>query len=224
VFLKLLQTASQRTARPRGLAALRYLGALGLFLLAVVDSLPLPTLAGPDILIAVLAARHRDPWFEYVAVASAGSLLGAYITFRLARRAGMAYIESKFRRGRLPSMLRFFRKQATGALVASTAIPFPFPTSVLFAAAGASEYDGRKFLILVALCRLLRYSVVALVAQRYGRYFIRVLRHPTRDWGWLLLMLAVAGLVVLAWILGARRRASAAGSGARPHRGHIVRR
>ena len=178
---------------------------MGLFLLAIVDSLPLPTLAGPDILTAILAARHRHPWYDYAAVAAAGSLIGAFVTFRIAKKAGMAYVESKFRRGRVPYFMKLFRKRATGALVASAAIPFPFPTSLLFAAAGASGYSLRKFLILVALSRLFRYSLVAIVAQRYGRYFIRWLQHPTRNWGWLLLLFATAAAVFGAWILATRR-------------------
>jgi hypothetical protein len=39
----------------------RHLGALGLFFLAILDSSPLPTFGGPDILIAILAASHRNP-------------------------------------------------------------------------------------------------------------------------------------------------------------------
>jgi membrane protein YqaA with SNARE-associated domain len=74
----------------------RHLGALGLFSLAIVDSSPLPTFGGPDILTAILAASHRNPWYEYAAVATAGSVIGAYLTFRLARKAGSAYLHSKF--------------------------------------------------------------------------------------------------------------------------------
>src|ERR1700690_3965779 len=57
----------------------RHLGAFGLFSLAIVDSSPLPTFGGPDILTAILAASHRNPWYEYAAVATAGSVIGAYL-------------------------------------------------------------------------------------------------------------------------------------------------
>jgi membrane protein YqaA with SNARE-associated domain len=86
----------------------RHLGALGLFLLAILDSSPLPTFGGPDILTAILAASHRDPWYEYAAVATAGSVIGAYLTFRLARRAGSAYLHSKFGHRKLDVILRYF--------------------------------------------------------------------------------------------------------------------
>src|ERR1700691_6113649 len=116
----------------------RHLGAFGLFFLAILDSSPLPTFGGPDILTAILAASHRDPWYEYAAVATAGSVIGAYLTFRLARKAGSAYLHSRFGHRKLDAILKLFHKWGTSALAVSTAVPIPMPTSMLFAAAGAS--------------------------------------------------------------------------------------
>lgn len=177
----------------------RHLGAFGLFFLAILDSSPLPTLGGPDILIVILVVSRRNPWFEYAAVATVGSIIGALITFSLARRAGRSYLESKFGKHRVPKLLHLFERWGTGALVASAAIPFPFPTSVFFAAAGASNaYSTRRFAVVVALARAVRYCGVAIVADIYGRHIIRVFRHPTQYWGWLLL-----AVLVIAAILGA---------------------
>src|ERR1700690_4393188 len=126
---------------PRTFAAtLRHLGALGLFFLAILDSSPLPTFGGPDILTAVLSASHRDPWYEYAATATAGSVLGAFLTFRVARRAGSAYLDKKFKKTKLAKFLKLFKRWGSGTLFASTAIPIPTPTSMFFAAAGASDY------------------------------------------------------------------------------------
>lgn len=207
----LLQSASG--GRGHGITAmLGHLGALGLFFVAIIDSSPLPTFGGPDILTAILAGRQTNPWYEFAAVATAGSVLGAYFTFRLARRAGSAYLHSKFGSGRMNAMLQFFQKSGTGALVASTAIPFPFPTSLLFAAAGASNYSPAKFLSIVTICRAARYSLVAIIADHYGRHFIRVLRHPVQYWGWLLLFAALILGVILAGIVLNKRLAATASS------------
>lgn len=51
----------------------RHLGALGIFFLTILDSSPVPTFGGPDILLAILVATRRDPWYEYTAVATVGS-------------------------------------------------------------------------------------------------------------------------------------------------------
>ena len=130
----------RRPARRTFAATLRHLGALGLFFLAILDSSPIPTFGGPDILTAILSASHRNPWYEYAATATAGSVIGAYLTFRLARKAGSAYLDKKFKKGKISKFLRLFKKWGTGTLAASGAIPIPTPTSMFFAAAGASDY------------------------------------------------------------------------------------
>jgi membrane protein YqaA with SNARE-associated domain len=186
----------------------RHLGALGLFLLAILDSSPLPTFGGPDILTAILAASHRDPWYEYAAVATAGSVIGAYLTFRLARRAGSAYLNSKFGHRKLDVILRYFDRWGTSALAVSTAVPFPFPTSVFFAAAGASKYSIGRFITVVTICRAARYGTIAIIADHYGRHLIRAMRHPSEYWGWLLLFATVLFSLIIAGIVLNRRLAT----------------
>lgn len=213
--MSLIAAFVQAARRPRSgfTAAFRHLGATGLFFLAILDGLPLPTFGGPDILTAILAASHRNPWYEYAVVATAGSVIGAYITFRLARRAGIAYLRSKFGQGRVAKLLGLFEKWGTGALALSTAVPFPFPTSAFFAAAGASGYGTRKYLAVVALCRGARYSLVAILADRYGRHFVRVVRHPAQYWGWLLLFAAIVVAIAAAAVLVNRRLEAVASVG-----------
>jgi membrane protein YqaA with SNARE-associated domain len=198
----LLQTAT----RPRSfLSTFRHLGALGLFFLTILDSSPVPTFGGPDILLAILVTTHRDPWYEYAAIATAGSTIGAYITFRLARKAGEAYMESKFGKARVSAFLAVFTKWGTGTLVASTAIPFPFPTSMVFAAAGASKYPLGKYLTVVGVSRGVRYLAIGVLADLYGRQLVRVFRHPTQYWGWLLLFTAAVLVSIGTGILVNRR-------------------
>jgi membrane protein YqaA with SNARE-associated domain len=196
-----IQTTARRPGRSFT-SMIAHFGALGLFGLAIVDSSPLPTFAGPDILTAILAISHRAHWYEYAVAATVGSTVGAYLTFRIARRAGTAYLEKRFKKGRVSAFLEFFKKSGTAALVASTAVPFPFPTSMCFAAAGASDYPTGRFLAMVAICRAARYTAIALIADHYGRHFVSVLRHPVDHWGWLLLfsllvlMLTAGGLLM----------------------------
>ena len=190
-------------------AAFRHLGAMGLLLLAILDSSPVPTFGGPDILIAILAGAHSNPWYEYAIVATIGSLIGAFITYRLARKAGADYLHRKFGEAKITMLLKRFDKWGTGTLVASTAVPFPFPTSMIFAAAGASGYPLRKYVIIVVTCRAARYSAVAIVADLYGRHFIRILRHPLQYWGWLLLFAGAAATLAAAGVWVNRRIAAA---------------
>lgn len=204
-LLTLLAPTPKRRAPQTFAATIRHLGALGLFFLAILDSTPIPTFGGPDILTAVLSATHRNPWYEYAATATAGSVIGAFLTFRLARRAGSAYLDSKFKKGKVSKFLKLFKKWGTGTLVASTAIPIPSPTTMFFAAAGASDYPVGKFLAIVTLSRAVRYSAIAFVADHYGRHFIRALRHPTQYWGWMLFFAALTVGLIAGGILINRR-------------------
>lgn len=196
-------------------STLLHAGAVGLFFLAILDSSPLPTFGGLDILTIILAASHRNPWWEYAMSATAGSVLGAYFTYRLAHRAGSAYLEKKFKKGRVTKALDIFKKWGTGTLVASTAIPLPTPTSFFFAAAGVSDYPLTKFLIVVSLARAVRYSAIAFIGDQYGRGFIRILRHPLQHWGWLafalvLIVVLIAGGIILSHRMGDSSQASRA--------------
>jgi membrane protein YqaA with SNARE-associated domain len=203
MFIDLLQTATRKHSS--GFAYFGNLGAFGLFALAMLDSLPFPTFGGPDILTAILAAHHRAPWYEYAAAATAGSVIGAFITFRLARHAGIEYLDKHFGSGRVRRLLKLFEKWGIGALAISTAVPFPTPTSFLFAAAGATKYPLRKFLIVVALCRAARYSLIAILAEHYGRHFVRAVRNPGQYWGWLLLFaVIIAGMAASAIAMNKR--------------------
>jgi membrane protein YqaA with SNARE-associated domain len=205
MFNLLLQNANRGHSV---LSIFRHLGSLGLFFLTILDSSPAPTFGGPDILLVILVSTHRNPWYEYALVATIGSVIGAYLTFRLARKAGTAYLESKFGQVRVSAFLKVFKKWGTGTLVASTAIPFPFPTSLVFAAAGASEYRRGKYLAVVSSSRGTRYGVIAILADLYGRHIARIFRHPTQYWGWLLLFMAALVVLIAGGIFVNKRLAT----------------
>jgi membrane protein YqaA with SNARE-associated domain len=191
---------------PQGIAALvRHLGGLGLFLLAIVDSSPIPTFGGLDILTAILAARQHEPWYYYAGLATAGSIIGAYLTFRMARKAGLDYLNRKFGKRKVATLLKYFQRWGTGALVVSTVVPLPFPTSAFFAVAGALDYPLRTFMVVVALGRAVRYGAIAAIASHYGRRFVIGLRHLGRHSGWLL-AIAAAVIIVVAAAIALRKR------------------
>lgn len=204
-MFSLIVQSPRRHSSPTLLSTLRHLGAAGLFFLAIIDSSPVPTFAGPDILTAILAASHCPLWYEFAATATAGSVVGAYLTFRLARHAGSSYLDQKFKKGRVAKFLKLFKHWGTGTLAASAAIPLPTPTSMFFAAAGASDYPQGKFLAVVAVARAVRYFGIAFIAGHYGRHFLRVLRHPVQHWGWLALFVGLALAMVAAGVLASQR-------------------
>jgi membrane protein YqaA with SNARE-associated domain len=200
----LAQTQRRRTSHSL-ITTLRHLGAAGLFFLAVLDSAPVPTFGGPDVVTALLAAGRRELWYEYATSATLGSILGAFLTFRVARTAGSAYLDKKFKKGKFTKFMKLFTSWGTGTLIASTVIPLPTPTSMFFAAAGAGDYPQKRFLAIVAICRAVRYFGIAYVAGHYGRHFLRVLRHPLEHWGWLAFFIGLTVVLFAGGILASRR-------------------
>jgi membrane protein YqaA with SNARE-associated domain len=196
-------TVRHRPARKGITILLWHLGSFGLFLVAILDSSPLPTFGGLDVLTAILAARHHEPWYVYAIVSTAGSMIGAVITYRIARRAGAAYLSRKFGEERVHHLLRYVQEWGEGTLIAGTLLPPPFPTTAVFAAAGVLEFPLRRYLLGIVVGRGIRYSVLAAVAAHYGRRFVRVVRHPQQYLGWsLLIAFALIVLLVggtLAW-------------------------
>ena len=90
---------------------------------------------------------------------------------------------------------------------------FRSPQACFFAAAGASSYRTGRFLTVVTICRGARYVFIAIIADHYGRHFIRVLRHPAQYWGWLLLFAAVMfGLIMAGIVLNKQLAATTSAS------------
>src|SRR2546430_6139245 len=67
---------------------LRHLGGLGLIFLGIADNSVLPLPGSMDVLTIWLAAHQRSWWLYYAAMATAGALIGGYITYGLARKGG----------------------------------------------------------------------------------------------------------------------------------------
>ena len=180
---------------------IRHLGGFGLFLIAILDSSPIPTFGGLDILLAILAARKVEPWYYYAFIATAGSITGAILTYRAAHAAGAGYLEKKFGKRRVKKLVGAFEHWGTGGLAVSTAVPLPFPTSAFFAIAGVLKYRMGKFVSVVAVCRALRYSLIAWTASRYGRHFVRTLSHPKEYVGWFVAIIVGVVIVIVTFVI-----------------------
>src|SRR5438270_4411425 len=71
------------------------LGGPGLVVLGIADNSVIPLTGSMDVLTIWLAARHRELWPYYAVMATAGAVLGGYITYSLGRKGGKEAIERK---------------------------------------------------------------------------------------------------------------------------------
>jgi membrane protein YqaA with SNARE-associated domain len=169
-----------------------HLGGLGLIPLGLLDSSPLPIPGSLDVVLIILSARAREPWFYYATMATAGAVIGGFFTYRLARKGGGAAIERRFPRSQVVKINELFARWGFSAIAIPAFLPPPFPFTPFLVAAGAMQYPARKFLAALALGRIPRYSLLAYLSARYGRKIIALLLRHGQPF-----ILAVAGLVVV---------------------------
>lgn len=169
-----------------------HLGGIGLIPLGLLDNSPIPLPGSMDVVTILLSAREQEWWLYYALMATAGSILGGFITYRLARKGGKEALERRFPRARVERVNKIFSRWAFGAIAIPALLPPPVPMTPFLFAAGAMQYPAKKFLAALALGRIIRYTVLAYLSARYGRQiiaFIEAHGHPA--------VLTVLGLVLL---------------------------
>jgi membrane protein YqaA with SNARE-associated domain len=183
-----------------------HLGGLGFIPLGLLDSSVIPLPGSMDLLTIFLSARQKDLWFYYAVMATLGSVLGGYVTYRLARKGGKATLARRFSPQKLEKVYRTFERWGLGAIAVPALLPPPVPMVPSLLAAGAMQYPVRKFLFALTLGRFVRYTLLAFLAERYGRHILRFISkngHPV-----LLIVLAVmvTAAVILSVIFTRRRQ------------------
>jgi membrane protein YqaA with SNARE-associated domain len=186
------------------------LGGLGFIPLGLLDnSMLLP--GSMDILTIFLSARKEQLWFYYALMATAGSVIGGFVTYRLARKGGKETLARRFPRKALEKVYKIFERWGFGAIAIPALLPPPVPMVPFLFTAGTMQYPMGKFLFALTLGRTVRYTLLAFLAARYGRQmlaFISHHRHPS--------LLAIVGLiavvaVVLFFIFAGKRQNRARG-------------
>ena len=152
---------------------LRRLGGPGLVLLGIADNSVIPLTGSMDVLTIWLAARHQEPWPYYAVMATLGAVIGGYITYSLARKGGKRAMERKLSRKRAEKVYQTFERWGFWAVAVPALVPPPFPFVPFLLAAGALQYDRKKFLAALALGRMVRYTIVAGMGALYGTHIVR---------------------------------------------------
>src|SRR5579864_498322 len=185
-----------------------HLGGLGFIPLGLLDSSVIPLPGSMDLLTIVLSARNAELWSYYALMATIGSVIGGYVTYRLARKGGKETLARKFSRRKLEKFYKIFARWGFGAIALPALLPPPVPMVPFLFAAGALHYSVKKFLVAMTLGRIVRYSILAYLAAHYGRHMltsISQLRHPVVI---LTIVLIAASVGVFVVILEYKRKKS----------------
>lgn len=151
-----------------------HLGGPGLILLGLLDNSVIPVPGSMDALTIVLAAHQRQLWPYYALMATAGAVLGGYVTFRLARKQGKDLLERKMKHGWMKKIYDMFQKWGFGAIAIPAVLPPPVPMVPFLVVAGATNYPTEKFLAALTVGRAARYTALAYLTSVYGRQILRL--------------------------------------------------
>ena len=151
----------------------RRLGGPGLIVLGVIDNSAIPIPGSQDAMTIILAASQKTWWLYYALMATAGAVLGGYITYRLAFKEGKAILERRVSRRKAKKVYAAFEKWGFGAVMIPAMLPPPLPMFPFLLAAGAMQYSRGKFLAALAIGRGIRYTLLAFLAATYGRQILR---------------------------------------------------
>lgn len=183
-----------------------HLGGLGFIPLGLLDSSIIPLPGSMDVLTIVLSARKQELWLYYALMATVGSVIGGFVTYRLARKGGKETLERKFPVRTLAKVYRIFGQWGFWAIAIAALLPPPAPLVPFLFAAGAMQYSVKKFLVALTLGRTVRYSLLAFVAAHYGRRVVTVITQHGHPVLMAVIGLTTAAVATLIFILVSRRK------------------
>jgi membrane protein YqaA with SNARE-associated domain len=169
------------------------LGGPGLILLAQLDNSVIPTPGGLDVFTILLTSGRHDLWWYYAFMATLGSVIGAYITYRIGMKGGAETLEKKIGKQRAEKVYKKVESAGFSTVLIGVLIPPPFPVSPVLLAAGALKYPTKKFLTAIAIGRGVRFTIDALLGIYFGRAILGFFAQYYKPALYTLIALAVVG-------------------------------
>lgn len=201
MLLTLLQQITQaspdasapRHAPATGRRIVRYffkLGLLGLFLISVIDSSPIPLpIPGSSDLLVVLLAAQRHGWFLVTLIATLGSIAGAAASYQTGVAGGLPLVD-KYVPARFRDRITHWAEHHSLLSVALPAIlPPPAPLMPFLIAAGALRMPKRRYYLSFTLSRFARHAFFAWLGMHYGRRIMPLYLRFADKYGWVLLVI-----------------------------------
>jgi membrane protein YqaA with SNARE-associated domain len=195
---------------PAALRSMRHwlfhLGGLGLIPLGLLDNSPIPLPGIMDVATILFSARQQQLWLYYALMATVGSVMGGFVSYRLARKGGKAALERRFSRRRVDKICKIFERWGFSAIAIPALLPPPVPMVPFLLAAGAMQYPVKKFLIALTLGRISRYLILAYLAARYGRHIIAFIAEHGHPMAVAIILLLISSAAVLYYFWGGSKR------------------
>ena len=158
-------------------------GLIGFFLVSIIDSsfVPLPVPGVSDLMIIFFAAQHTN-LILLVAVATAGSALGGYLSFQVGQKGGMQFLEKHVPERIFKRVCGWMENHAVLSVALPAILPPPMPLSPFVLAAGALKMSLRRFMVAFTASRLLRHIIAAWAGVHYGRQVLHLWGRFSDKW------------------------------------------
>jgi membrane protein YqaA with SNARE-associated domain len=187
-------------------SALVAYGPWGVFLIGLIDSIGVPLPAAMDALIILIAVKAPQRAYLAAALGVLGSIGGNIALFEMAR-FGVARLvrETQQEKGRFRE---WFHRYGLLTVFIPAAVPIlPLPLKFFVVSAGVLRMARARFLLVIAVSRVLRYFGAAYLGLKLGADAQGFLERN----GWILLGVALGiGLALLVLIRWTDRRGQAA--------------
>jgi membrane protein YqaA with SNARE-associated domain len=152
------------------LAALKTLGAWGVFIISILDSAAFGVPMDPLVAGYVYANPHKA-WL-YCLAGSIGSALGSLVPYGLGRAGGELFLLKRINEARLRRIRDRFERQEFLALMVPAMLPPPTPFKLLVFSAGVFEMKPVAFLMAIISGRLVRFGVLSVLVVIFGKEIV----------------------------------------------------
>lgn len=189
------------------------LGGPGLIVVGLIDNSVIPIPGGMDVFVILLTSHRREWWWYYAIMATAGAVIGGYVTYQLAREGGKEGLERKVGKRRAEKVYAKYEKRGFSSVFIGSILPPPFPLVPVLMAAGVMQYPKHKFLAALSLGRAMRFFVIAFLGKLYGTAIVGWLDRYYRPFLYVLITLGVLGglaaLLYFVWYRPRHQKAAA---------------
>jgi membrane protein YqaA with SNARE-associated domain len=184
-----------------------HLGVFGPLLLGILDSSFLFLPFGNDFLLVVLTSQNRGRLPLYILSASIGSTLGVLLLDLVCRKGGEEGLKRMMNAHRFEYLKARMEARATLGLVIACLAPPPFPFTLVVASASAFQYARLRLLAVVFFSRVVRFTLLGLLALWLGRHVLRIIRSEEFTWimlGFIVLCSITSAIQVFRWVQRSR--------------------
>lgn len=180
-------------------AALKPLGAWGVFAIAGIDGVGIPLPGAVDVVVATYVYSNPMLAWLYVIVASAGSALGCLVLYFIGYQGGEVLLRKRMSPEKFEKTRVSFENHRFLALMFPAMLPPPFPFKIFVLSAAVFEMRLSHFLIAIVSGRLIRFALLALLTIRFGPQIVTFTATAVRQHIGLVLLIiaAILGMVLL---------------------------